>query len=102
MDLTKLLSVCAAVLFAVTAVSAAETNSLSPEAQKLQELLLKVPSQGILFGHHESTAYGVGWKAEVKSDAPSRSDVKEVCGDYPAIIGWDLGKIEHPGCQEYA
>ena len=95
MDLTKLLSVCAAVLFAVTAVSAAEANSLSPEAQKLQELLLKVPSQGILFGHHESTAYGVGWKADVKSNAPSRSDVKEVCGDYPAIIGWDLGKIEH-------
>ena len=95
MNDTKFLSVCAAVFLAVSSVFAAETNSFTPEAQKLQRLLMEIPAQGTLFGHHESTAYGVGWKADPKSDAPSRSDIKDVCGDYPAVIGWDLGQIEH-------
>ncbi len=43
---------------------------------------------GLLFGHQDDLAYGVGWWAE-----PGRSDVKEVCGDYPAVYGWDLGDI---------
>ena len=50
---------------------------------------LKAVSQtGLLFGHQDDLAYGIGWKA-----SPGRSDVKEVCGDYPAVIGWDLGDI---------
>lgn len=40
-----------------------------------------------LFGHQEDQAYGVNWKAE-----KNRSDVKDVCGDYAAVHGWDIGK----------
>jgi mannan endo-1,4-beta-mannosidase len=40
-----------------------------------------------MFGHQEDQAYGVNWKAEKK-----RSDVKDVCGDYAAVHGWDVGK----------
>ena len=43
---------------------------------------------GVLFGHQDDTAYGVGWVAEA-----GRSDVKETAGDYPAVYGWDLGDI---------
>ncbi|MDR0510069.1 MAG: glycoside hydrolase family 26 protein [Rikenellaceae bacterium] len=54
------------------------------------DMLRKTPLQGTMFGHQDDTAYGVGWFGE-----PGRSDVKEVCGDYPAVIGFDLGRIEH-------
>jgi mannan endo-1,4-beta-mannosidase len=40
-----------------------------------------------MVGHQEGQAYGVNWKAERK-----RSDVKDVCGDYAAVHGWDVGK----------
>jgi len=44
----------------------------------------------VLFGHQETTAYGVGW---VNDGFGNKSDVKEVCGDFPAVYGWDLGNI---------
>ncbi len=50
--------------------------------------LQSVAQAGVLFGHQDDTAYGVNWDA-----TPGRSDVKEVCGDYPAVYGWDLGDI---------
>ncbi len=43
-----------------------------------------------LFGHQETTAYGVGWKND---GFGNRSDVKDVCGDFPAVYGWDIGDI---------
>jgi len=46
----------------------------------------------ILFGHQETTAYGVGWKND---GFGNKSDVKEVCGDFPAVYGWDIGNIEN-------
>ena len=33
--------------------------------------------------------YGIGWKGD-----EGRSDVKSVCGDYPAVLSFDLGHIE--------
>jgi mannan endo-1,4-beta-mannosidase len=44
----------------------------------------------VLFGHQETTAYGVGWK---NNGSGNRSDVKDVCGDFPAVYGWDIGNI---------
>lgn len=43
----------------------------------------------ILFGHQDDLAYGVNWKYE-----EGRSDIKDVTGEYPAIFGWELGRIE--------
>lgn len=56
----------------------------------LGRLQALVDSGKIAFGHHDDTAYGVNWEFVVDS-----SDVKAVTGDYPAIINWDLGDIEH-------
>ncbi len=43
----------------------------------------------ILFGHQDDLAYGVGWKYE-----DGKSDVKLTGGAYPALYGWELGRIE--------
>ena len=53
---------------------------------KLQHELDK----GIMLGHQDDLAYGYKWFQE-----RGRSDVKSVCGDYPAVFGWDIGNIEH-------
>jgi mannan endo-1,4-beta-mannosidase len=50
---------------------------------------------GVMFGHHDDAAYGVGWRLE-----PNRSDVKSVTGSYPAVYGWDLAKIEHDSTKD--
>lgn len=50
--------------------------------------LKSIALNGVMFGHQDDLAYGIGWEAE-----PGRSDVKAVCGDYPAVYGWDLGDI---------
>ena len=59
------------------------------ETENLLANLKKVSSKGIMFGHHDDTNYGIGWDGE-----EGRSDVKSVCGDYPAVISFDLGHIE--------
>lgn len=50
-------------------------------------------SDKIMFGHQDSYFYGHTWTRE-KSDTLFRSDVKDVCSDYPAVLGCDLGNIE--------
>ena len=43
----------------------------------------------VMFGHQDDPFYGIGWEYE-----PGRSDVLESCGDWPAVMGFDLGGIE--------
>lgn len=63
------------------------------ETVNLYHNLKKLLQKGIMFGHQDDLAYGVGWKY-----VPGKSDVKEVTGDYPAVYGFELGRIEldHP------
>ncbi len=60
------------------------------ETRALYHNLKVVSQQSLLFGHQETTAYGVGW---VNDGSGDRSDVKDVCGDFPAVYGWDIGDI---------
>ncbi|MCK5464638.1 MAG: hypothetical protein KAI95_16530, partial [Bacteroidales bacterium] len=41
--------------------------------------------------HQDALAYGMGWKGE-----QFRADINDVCGDFPAVFGWDLGHIGEP------
>ncbi len=50
--------------------------------------LQNISKTGVLFGHQDDLAYGIGWKDEV-----GRSDVKAVSGSYPALYGWDVSKL---------
>ena len=64
-------------------------SQASLSTQHLYANLQRLLKKGVMFGHQDDLAYGVGWKYE-----PNRSDVKSVTGDYPAVYGWDLGHIE--------
>ena len=46
-------------------------------------------ARGIMFGHQDDPFYGLGWQWN-----RGRSDVLAVCGDYPAVMGFELGGIE--------
>lgn len=59
-------------------------------AAGLKARMERLKWSGVMVGHQDDTMYGISWKYEA-----GRSDVKEVCGDYPAVIGFDLGGIEH-------
>ena len=48
-----------------------------------------------LYGHQDDLMYGHSWNASKDGDTTLlRSDVKSVCGHFPAILGLDLGGIE--------
>ena len=64
----------------------------TPEAVELYQKMLKLEPKGMMFGHQDAFAYGTTWYAQ-----EGRSDVKDVCGDHPAIIGWELGHLELGG-----
>ena len=60
------------------------------ETRWLFSSMQRLVGAGVMLGHHDDLAYGVGWKFD-----PNRSDVKSVTGNYPSVYGWDLARIEH-------
>ncbi|MFI3240562.1 MAG: glycosyl hydrolase [Bacteroidales bacterium] len=48
-----------------------------------------IPTKGVLFGQQDATTMGHIW-ASVTND---RSDIKEMCGSHPAMIGADFSKL---------
>lgn len=87
----KKISLLLLLLAGFTGLSAQQTADpqATPATKKLLRQLQGVLGKGVLFGHQDDLPYGVGWKYQ-----HGRSDVKNVCGDYPAVYGWDLGRIE--------
>ena len=68
------------------------TKNAEPEktgAQQLFERLDSLRQKGYMFGHQDDPMYGLTWEYDKDS-----SDVKNVCGDYPAVMGFELGGIE--------
>lgn len=57
--------------------------------ENLLENLKELPAKGYMFGHQDATLYGIGWQGD-----SCRSDVKSVCGDFPAVVGFEIGGIE--------
>ena len=85
-------------LFALLLLTAelAPAQSIAPadpkangKTKRLYKNMQRLLDTGVMFGHQDDLAYGMGWKYE-----PGRSDVKAVTGAYPAVYGWDLGHIE--------
>ena len=73
-------------------VNAVNVNIVDKMANKqTRYLYLNLKDQmnrALLFGMHDATGYGVGWTGD-----DDRSDVKDVCGDYPAVYSEDLNKV---------
>ncbi len=64
-------------------------KNATAETINLYHNLKTLQLKGTMFGHQDDLAYGVGWKY-----VPGKSDVKEVTGDYPALYGFELGRLE--------
>jgi len=64
-------------------------NKATEETVALYNQLFKIMGEGIMVGHQDDLAYGHGWYKQ-----NGKSDVKDVAGDYPAVIGWELGHVE--------
>ena len=60
----------------------------TPEVAVLYNNLGLISASSILIGHQDALAYGMGWKGD-----EFRTDINDVCGDFPAVFGWDLGHI---------
>jgi mannan endo-1,4-beta-mannosidase len=62
----------------------------SAETVKMLAGLKDEVNKGIMFGHQDDLAYGIGWVSP-----GGESDIRRVTSDYPAVYGMDLGDIEH-------
>ena len=83
------------VLMAIAAVAVAACTAQKPaepekdQADLLKERLDTLQKKGYMFGHQDDPFYGLTWEYQTDS-----SDVKNVCGDWPAVMGFELGGIE--------
>ena len=86
---------CLLVAFTCGFTSFGQNNDLPCDKQATKETinlyhnLQRVLGKGVMVGHQDDLAYGVGWKYQ-----PGESDIKDVTGDYPAVMGYELGRIE--------
>ena len=65
-------------------------------ADLLTERLQNLQQKGYMMGHQDDPFYGVTWDGTYRGDSAElgRSDVLATVGDYPAVMGFDLGGIE--------
>ena len=68
-------------------------NTLS---EQLAERLKTLQQRGYMMGHQDDPMYGVTWAGTYSGDSAElgKSDVLATVGDYPAVMGFDLGGIE--------
>jgi len=74
------------VLFAFVLIAC---DKQSGPREQLLDRLATLQQQGTMFGHQDDPFYGIGWAYE-----DGRSDVLGSCGEWPAVMGFELGGIE--------
>jgi beta-mannanase len=92
-------SILSCIIILSTVINVAAQTNLPCDIQATKETinlynnLKKNLDKGVMIGHQDDLAYGFNWKYE-----NGRSDIKDVAGDYPAVMGFELGRIEldHP------
>ena len=85
----KLLIMAMATVAVAACTTQKQEEPVKTEAQQLIERLDTLRQKGTMFGHQDDPMYGLTWEYQ-----PDSSDVKNVCGDYPAVMGFELGGIE--------
>ena len=73
-----------------------DSNSPVTESEQLAGRLKALQQKGNMMGHQDDPFYGVTWPGTYAGDSAElgRSDVLATVGDYPAVMGFDLGGIE--------
>jgi len=74
--------------YGIAAAQLSDPNA-TKETKNLYLNLQHIHGEAVFFGHQDDMAYGVGWKYE-----DGRSDVRELTGEYPAVLGWDVSGLE--------
>ena len=80
-----LFGLAAAMMVSCNAPKVAEKTGSEQLADRMQNL----QQRGYMMGHQDDPFYGITWEWEL-----GRSDVLATVGDYPAVMGFDLGGIE--------
>lgn len=87
------ISILLVLLFLVASVSVVAQimvdASATPLTKNAYASLFEIQKRGVVFGHQDDLAYGVGWKY-----IDGNSDIKLISGEYPGIYGWDIAHIE--------
>jgi len=74
---------------------ACPAGEVSGREDLLKYLLYRSAGGQFLYGHQDDIVYGHSWKVtDIEGDPLDRSDVFDVVGSYPALVGFDLGGIE--------
>ena len=77
----------AAVMVIACATTSNETEKTG--AEQLLSRMQELQKKGYMYGHQDDTFYGLSWEWD-----QDKSDIYDVVGDYPAVMGFDLGGIE--------
>ena len=85
----KFFAIAAAAMLMIQSCGNNPTTPQQTPAKQLLSRLETLRQKGVMFGHQDDPMYGLTWAYDKDS-----SDVKNVCGDYPAVMGFDLGGIE--------
>lgn len=85
----KLIALAVVGLTIIACTTTKQTESVEDQEDLLKERLDTLRQKGYMFGHQDDPFYGLTW--EYQNDS---SDVKNVCGDWPAVMGFELGGIE--------
>lgn len=72
-----------------------KTPQHTKDATRLLKTLRKAAlRRAPFFGHQDALMYGQNWCLNERDSLFERSDVFDVCGQYPYVLGLDLGRIE--------
>jgi mannan endo-1,4-beta-mannosidase len=72
-------------------------ENASPKTEVLFHKLKKIQDEGkVLFGHQEATTYGRTWYGD-----ENRSDVKDITGSHPAVIGLDFADVTTANTEQF-
>lgn len=87
-----LLTLAAGTALLTAACSGPEHRPSDPQADKaacaLYERLFELRDRGVMLGQQDALAYGH------QRYEPGFSDVYDMTGDYPAVVGWEIGHVE--------
>lgn len=80
----------------MTAACGQKTTVEETQGKLLEKRLQALQQRGYMMGHQDDPMYGVTWMGTYRGDSAEtgRSDVLATVGDYPAVMGFDLGGIE--------
>lgn len=89
----KILKPLSILAFAAAMSSCGGAEAVKTPAEILKDRISGMIADGqTMFGHQDDLMYGHTWRTD--GGDFTRSDVREVCGFYPAVYGLDLGGIE--------